>query len=555
MKNFFFLFAVLVCFCSCKPNVSYDDYPAVYKKGDHTLWANKNLDETGWLAERGNTENEVFWTRIKVSVKQKPAKQLGVRIEAFGAFDVYWDGKLIGSNGHVIAPHQKEIPGTATSYFSIPDSLAQIGTHVVALRSSQTYMQHVQRGTFIGLSSYESLLKTPLLITSFMNLMAGAFLIAAIYYLFLYINSRSRQYTVLIFSVSCFLFFTLLILEYIKFYIAIPYTHFYLRLEGISWLTFAIAIMVPLYFSIQFKFKWRKLLIVLLFITLIVIKWVNFGHYDLTAIYYGVTMWVFSMVIVFNAIYYKEKGVVIVLIGLLASALIYQYLEYDFSLFISFSFIVLGMLYLHTIKMKVIDEEYQSSRLLSSRLQLELIKKNIQPHFIKNTLTSLIDWIEESPKEGVAFIEALADEFDIFNAIAEQTLIPIRQEIELCKKHLTVMQFRKEINYKWEEEGINEDELIPPAVLHTLLENGITHSMAMADGSLTFKLSFFRGDGHKQYTFETIANNRLKTTTRTGGAGFLYIKSRLTESYGEKWEFTSKENAQGWLTCIKIYTK
>ena len=48
---------------------------------------------------------------------------------------------------------------------------------------------------------------------------------------------------------------------------------------------------------------------VVLFIALIVIKMLNFEHYDLTAIYYGVTMWVFSMGIVFNAIYQKEKGV------------------------------------------------------------------------------------------------------------------------------------------------------------------------------------------------------------------------------------------------------
>ncbi len=555
MRVYLFLFIAICSLSSCRSEINFKDDTPVYKAGDNELWAKKDFNDIGWATERGDTKNNIFWVRTKVELIKKPIKQLGIKIEAFGAFDVYWDGKFIGRNGQITRHDQAEIPGTSTSYFSVPDSLAQIGSHVVALRASQSYLSDFPRNISVGLSTYESLLKTPLIITSFMNLMAGAFLIAAIYYLFLYINSRSKQYTVLIFAVICFLFFALLILEYIKYYIDIPYTRFFLRLEFIGWLTFALSMLVPLYFAIQFKFKWKKIMMSLLFASLVTTYILNFGHYDITAIYYSYTMWIFSMIVVMIAIYQKEKGAIIVLIGLLLRVLINQYLFYDFSLFISFCIIVLCMLYLNTIQMKVIEEGYQSSLLLSSKLQLELIKKNIQPHFIKNTLTSLIDWVEESPKEGVAFIQALADEFDILNSIAEQTLIPIRQEIELCKKHLMVMQFRKEINYKWEEEGIDEDEFIPPAILHTLLENGITHSAAKADGSLKFKLSFSHGDKYKCYTFETIANNRSKIASRPGGNGFLYIKSRLAESYGDSWEFTSNENEEGWLTSIKIYTK
>ncbi|WP_202985662.1 histidine kinase [Pedobacter planticolens] len=554
MKNYLFLFLALCCLCSCRPDISFKDYPPVFKTGDNQSWAKKDFNAIGWATDRDYTKNNIFWVRTKLDLTKKPVGHLGVKIEAFGAFDVYWDGKLIGKNGEVISS-KAEVPGTSTSYYSIPDSLAQIGSHVVAIRASQSYLPNVQRSVNVGLSTYESLLKFPLIITSFMNLIAGAFLIAAIYYLFLYINSRSRQYTVLIFAVICFLFFALLILEYVKYYVEIPYPRFFLRLEFIGWITFALSMLVPLYFTIQFKFKWKKIVMSLLFITLVSIYILNFGHYDITAIYYSLTMWIFSLIVVFNAIYQKEKGAIIVLIALLLRVLINQFLFYDFSLFISFCIIVLCMLYLNTIQMKVIEEEYQSSLLLSSKLQLELIKKNIQPHFIKNTLTSLIDWVEESPKEGTAFIQALADEFDIINDISEQVLIPIRQEIELCKKHLSVMQFRKEINYKWEESGIDENEFIPPALFHTILENGITHSSPFEDGSMKFKLSFSATAGYKQYTFETFANNRVKLKPRAGGNGFVYIKARLTESYGDNWEFTSNENEQGWISIVKIYTK
>ena len=182
-------------------------------------------------------------------------------------------------------------------------------------------------------------------------------------------------------------------------------------------------------------------------------------------------------------------------------------------------------------------------------------KKNIQPHFIKNTLTSLIDWVEESPKKGTEFIQALANEFDIMNAISEQSLIPIRQEIALCQMHLKVMGFRKEINYEWEDNGIITSATIPPAIFHTLLENGITHNTPQDNGIIRFKLSFTQNDDFCQYTFETFGKNRELQADRSGGNGFRYIKARLEESYPGYWQFSSTASPQGWTSIIKISNK
>ncbi|WP_379090099.1 histidine kinase [Pedobacter sp. UC225_65] len=533
--------------------MKYEKEEPLYQIGDNLEWAKKDYDDSKWTTDRGDTGKQIFWARSKVKLFERSKGQLGLQIGSFGAFDVYWDGVLIGSNGKVIAQNSIEVPGTETTYLSVPDSLSQVGEHVLAFRISQSYLPDVRRSIGIGLDNYEMLLKGPLIIMSFMNLMAGAFLIAAIYYFFLFLNSRTKAYAVFIFAVICLLFFALLMMEYLKFYIDIPYTKFFLRLEIIGWLTFALAMLVPAYFTIQFHFYRKGLLLAVLFVILSIIYIVNYRHYDFTAFCYTFVMWLTSVLVVLMAIYKKEKGAIIVFIGLLSTVIIYQYLFYDFSLFISFTIIVLCMLYLHALRTKQVEEEYQSSLLLSSRLKLELIKKNIQPHFLKNTLTSLIDWVEESPKEGAAFIQALAGEFDIMNSIADQTLIPIQQEIELCKTHLTVMHYRKEIQYTWEDEGIEKNELIPPALIHTILENGITHSMPLADGTIGFSLKFNRTATYKQYVFQTKAQNR--PPTRDKGNGFGYVKARLAESYGNNWQFISEANNDGWQTIIKIYEK
>ncbi|AZA90078.1 regulator [Chryseobacterium nakagawai] len=552
MHSFMFL---LVLLGILNPSVIRNEDPIpVYKTGDDLAWASKDYNDKNWSQERGNISGKIFWSRTHLDLRkiEDEALPLGLQIQSFGSFEVYWDGVLIGNNGKVLQNGNPEVPGTESSYYRIPDHLISPGLHTVALRSSQSLLPHVQRNIGFKIDPYNLLLTRPLVTMSYMNLMAGAFLIAAVYYFFLYLNSQRRQWDILIFASICLLFFTLLIMEYLKFHVFIPYPYFFVRLEIIGWLTFTNALLVPLYFIIQFNFKKGKWLMALLVITLLLLYILNYKSYDLTARLYSLAMLIASLIVVFNGIIQKEKGGFIALTALLISALINKFVVYDFGLFISFTVIVLSMLYLHSIRTSVIEAEHQNAVLLSSRLQLELLKKNIQPHFLRNTLTSMMDWVEESPKEGSRFIQALATEFDIMNEISEQTLIPITKELELCRQHVSIMGFRKEINYQWEEIGIDEKQLIPPAIIHTLLENGITHSEPFPGNTVKFVLSYILQDKTHQYTFKTVAENRKVMTNRSGGNGFKYIRARLTESYGQNWTFDSVAAEDGWISTIHI---
>ncbi|WP_286967255.1 histidine kinase [Flavobacterium sp. UBA4854] len=543
-KSYFFNVLLLLLFTSC-------NYYKEYVTTDVTYEV--DYDHQQMDLGKPDSSSFKFQTDVEIQKRNNISESLGLQINAFGAFDVYWDGVLVGRNGQMAKSDRAEVPGTETSYYQIPKKLSNLGKHTVILIGSQVYNREAERGIDVKLKNYLQLHRSPLVVVSFMNLMAGAFLIAGIYYFFLYINSTRKELAVLLFGIICLLFFCLLIIEYVKYYLEIPYDQFYTRLKIIGWLTFAISMLVPWYFMLQFEFKRKKLFLILLFISLLAVYIGYYGHYDISAAYFTITARFFSIIIAIDAAIRKTKGGLIVAAGLLAGVVVNYFMFYDFGLFIAFTILVLCMLYLHTIRAKAMEEAHNASLLLSSRLQLELIKKNIQPHFLRNTLTSLIDWIEESPKEGVVFIRALAEEFDIMNDIAEDTLIPIRQEIDLCRRHLEVMSFRKEICYEWQEEEIDEKETIPPAIFHTIIENGITHSLPPEQGCIVFCLKFTREKQFKEYTLLTFAKNRKAKKEKRIGTGFKYIEARLTESYGTKWSFDSHSVEKGWETIIKIF--
>ena len=206
--------------------------------------------------------------------------------------------------------------------------------------------------------------------------------------------------------------------------------------------------------------------------------------------------------------------------------------------------------------------------LTKTRLELELIKKNIQPHFIMNTLTSLTEWIERNPHQSVHFIEALADEFRLASELASETLIPMRREIEVCRSFLQLMNYQENLDFQLEVKVDSNDGrmniLIPPYILHTLVENGITHNdYSKSTHPIVFHLEIEKEEGQIRLIFRTPIGKKhnLKrkknqkipgVIQKLDGAGSKYIKARLNECYQDQWTLNDERRNGFWETTILI---
>lgn len=565
--RFLIYFLLGVTLVSCRERVHINFQKRVMKLGDDLTWANPQLDDSDW-DERPVSIFQIgkgrFWVRFDMQFDARihQIRHKALQIISLASYEAYWDGVLIHRNGKLGHNVTSEVAGTFISHVMVPDSLCQPGKHILALRLSKFHA--TKRGSWVRcfLGEYMAIAQDDLKLTAFMFLLGGAYLIIALYYLFLFINQR-QDFPKLIFSVLCFLFCGLMVMEYLKFYYLYPYDFHYNRLWIIGLLTLLIAFLIPLFLTLHFELpKWyyfaggQALLLLL--------EVLHYGiRSDLSSQRASETMLFAALFItLYTLVTRRRKDSWVVLTALLLVTGINYFssynlgqlfFSYDINLFVGFTLIVLAFLYLLAQKNKEQRKAYEASLLRSARLQNELLKRHIQPHFIMNTLTSVMEWIEVSPKKSIEFIEALAGEFDILNEIADQQLIPVTQEINLCKAHLEVMGYRKEINYLWEDIGIQAQEQLPPAVLHTIVENGITHNIPLPNGQFVFRLSYAHNSKYKKYTLETIAQLKNKALQDREGTGFKYIRSRLKESYGESWQLTSQATPKGWQTSILIF--
>ncbi|RRB07827.1 histidine kinase [Larkinella rosea] len=543
----------LLALAGCQP-VSIGPEQIRLKLGDQPEWAVLDWNDRNWSVTNGTSRQQVFWVRFHFHLDSAATlrKPLGVRVVALGSFDAFWDGRLLGHNGQVGTTKTAERPGQHATYWLLTDADTKPGAHVLALRVSNFYSR-------AGYSFYNARIehepdraRASLQTVAWMAMLAGAFLIGAFYYLFLYFHNR-REPLFRLFSLICGLFFGLLVAEYVPFVWPYRYDLQTPRLEVIGALTLCISLLVPSFLNRQFSLFNPRRFTGLLLLVLLGIYLYFHGRYDFTAQLLSLTMGISALFIAVLAVRQQRKGAASILISIVLSGLCTLFFYYDYSLYLGFGFLLLAMLYGLVTHSREMDQAYRETFVLSERLKTELLKKSIQPHFLLNTLTSLIDWIEESPRQGVVFIEALASEFRLLSQMVDVRLVPITHEIELCKSHLAVMRFRKEINYVWEDSGIDPTDTLPPALLHTVLENGITHSLPLADGTIRFLLSFQRNAHYRQYQLRTRAINRNPGDQPKTGTGWQYMKARLTESYGQNWALLSEEIEEGWLTQLTIY--
>lgn len=545
----------LITSCSEETTVNFDESKSVFERGVTVYHVADTIHENSiWQKEIDIVEDKIFWSKTLVHINEAPnlLNQYGILISQHGAYEVFWDGQLIGKNGNPKTPTKVEEKGIHTT-FLIPKELATKGEHQLVLKKSIHFYLDYNPHLNFHIADYEKLLKRDMKTNVFIHIFAGVFLMASLYFFFLFL-SNPKSYATLIFSANCLLFFLLILFEFMKTYVDIHYSKHHARLEVIGVITFLISFLTPLYFSLQFQFPKRTKL-VLCYAALLLFMFIReHENHDSTAYNMMVMMWHTSLAIVIFGTVKKMNGAIIVLISLLASMVFHYLINYDISIHVGFSIILLGMLYVLSLRTKEHRIAYENSLVHSSRLKLELLKKSIQPHFLMNTLTSLIDWIEEAPEKGVLFIEALAEEFDLINQVENKALIPITQEIKLCKSHINIMKFRKEVDYIWEDVGVDNALIqeIPPAVIHTLLENSITHCLPNEHNTMRFKLILSNYENRQEYTFLTFGKIRKKEKNTTGGTGFKYIKARLTESYGNRWSFESEATEEGWKNTITI---
>jgi hypothetical protein len=540
-----------------------------FQRGDDPAWAAKDFDDSAWPVVSGRelpSRDGIYWLRWRVTqfVDRPFRPRDGLLFKVVASYDLFWDGRLIARSGRVSRSAEDEGPGSVDALFQIPSDLLGAGEHVVALRMSswntgfpsQTYALNFSWGNFRAILLERSR-------TALFSVMAvGAALVAAVVFGLIWLLAGRRR-SLLLFSL---LFLTVAVMQALqawRWLYDYPYSWHYPRLVAITALTTAMAVLLPAFLLEQFNLRrrWWAYGPLLIFLTY---AWLSSPIYNrISLMACGVGFGV-SLGVAAAAVWRRRRGARFAGAGIALSLFALTAAPRDFldhAFFISAGPAVLGLLVAVVLQLRDERREAQRAVLAAARLEIELLKKNIQPHFLLNTLATIQAVIEQEPRTAVTLIDALAGEFRILNRVSGEKLIPIEQELELCRAHLHVMSLRKGAGCTLEVNGVDPHARVPPALFHTLIENGLTHLLPR-NGRLEFELRADPLPVGGRYTLLARGDPQASSTQSTetkgpdgavpDGTGLRYIKARLEESFTGRWTLAGMPVTGGWETTIEI---
>ncbi len=532
-----------------------------FQTGDDLQWAEKDFDDSAWRSINRlqlPSRSGPYWVRWRLRLQDSDTSPLrdGLLLKMVASYDLYWDGHLIGRNGRPAASLADEIPGNVDALFQIPPELLGPGEHVVALRlssfrtgfSSRTY------GLFFRWANFRELLVERSR-TAMLSVMAvGAAAVIAIVFGLMWLLA-GRRLPLFIFSLLFLFAAVMQALQAWRWLFDYPYHWHYPRSVATAAFVTGLAALLPIFVLHHFRVgrpRWAYAIIAVAMLAI----WLTNSYYNSIGLLSFAVGFVVALSLSILAIVRRKRGAGAATAGLATSLLALLFAPFEFldhAFFISAGPAAFGLLVAFVLQLRDERKEAQQARLTAARLEIELLKKNIEPHFVLNTLAALVEIIEQQPKTAITLIEALADEFRLLNRISSEKLIPLSQELELCQAHLHVMSLRKGAHCSLTTAAVNPHAQIPPALFLTLVENGLTHLLPR-DGAIRFHLAAAPHGNSTVYTLRADGLSQLDTPnpSPTDGTGLRYIKARLEESFTAAWSLASHPSPSGWETVITV---
>ncbi|WP_162487519.1 sensor histidine kinase [Paenibacillus sp. LC231] len=155
--------------------------------------------------------------------------------------------------------------------------------------------------------------------------------------------------------------------------------------------------------------------------------------------------------------------------------------------------------------MKQIVKEQESKR----RYELEALQAQINPHFLYNTLNSVVRMVGMSKKEEViTMITSLSKLFRL-SLSKGKTSISVREELEHARHYLTIqqMRYKQKFDFMIEADETAQSCYTLKLVLQPLIENAIVHG-----------IEYMVDQGHIHIT-AAIQGDLLEMTVRDNGVG------------------------------------
>jgi two-component system, LytTR family, sensor kinase len=206
-------------------------------------------------------------------------------------------------------------------------------------------------------------------------------------------------------------------------------------------------------------------------------------------------------------------------------------------LFLSWSALYFGVKYCQ-------DRQRQESLALradalTKEAELRMLRYQLNPHFLFNSLNSLSALIREDPLRAEMMLSRLSEFLRYSLAGAKTPDAPLRDELEAARNYLDIEKIRYEekLAVKFDIEPSAEDFRVPSLLIHPLVENALKYGMRTSALPLEIAVMARGGEGSLRLEVTNTgawvehSSDRAQTNGKGVGIGLENIQRRLEQAF------------------------
>lgn len=222
--------------------------------------------------------------------------------------------------------------------------------------------------------------------------------------------------------------------------------------------------------------------------------------------------------------------------------------------YIGFVAIIYGYYYIN----KYAKIELQKSQLAQqfTNVKLEMLKAQLNPHFLFNTLHSISSLVKEDPDKAQNMLVSLGDLLREIIFIKHEDKITLEKEMEILNKYLDIMliRFSDHLNVNIEMDKSIDKALVPSLITQPIFENALKYGYDSNHTHLQIDMNIYVQENKLVIQIENDGAPLPKENKVQFGTGLRNISERLKTLYDDafSFDFHSRNTDDGVISLIKI---
>ena len=230
------------------------------------------------------------------------------------------------------------------------------------------------------------------------------------------------------------------------------------------------------------------------------------------------------------------------------------FLNFDWEMMTYWTIVGLGhaLRYHYEARARELRSAQLETRLIEA--QLQALQRQLQPHFLFNTLNTISALMHRDVDAADATIARLSDLLRMSLQQVGTQEVPLKDELDFLSKYLEIEQtrFRDRLTVVFDIHPDTLDALVPNLLLQPLVENAIKHGIGPrpTPGQIAVRARRVGAMLELDVQDNGVGLSAARLTDFNRGVGLSNTRSRLDRLYGSLHRFEFRQPAEGGLLVL-----